>query len=71
LVPHVGRQEITGAANKQYSYTDFAVTLGKDYGNGLSVSAAAIGTDGKSSLYTVNGRKLADATLVLGVKYSF
>jgi len=32
---------------------------------------AVVGTDGKTSLYTVNGRKLADATAVVGVKYTF
>jgi uncharacterized protein (TIGR02001 family) len=71
LVPHVGHQEITGTANKDFTYNDFALTLGKDYGNGFSVSAAAIGTDGKTVLYTTNGRKTADATLVLGAKYTF
>jgi uncharacterized protein (TIGR02001 family) len=71
LVPHVGRQEISGSANKDYSYTDYSVTVGKDLGRGITASAAVIGTDGKTSLYTVNGRKVADTTLVVGVKYSF
>ncbi len=71
VVPHVGSQQIEGSANKQYSYTDYSVTLAKDLGKGLSASVAVIGTDGKTSLYTVNGRKLADATAVVGVKYTF
>ncbi len=72
VVPHVGRQEIGGAdANKQFSYTDYSVTLAKDLGNGLSVSLAAIATSANEDLYTVNGRKLAKSTAVLGVKYTF
>lgn len=72
VVPHVGRQEIAGpGTNKDYSYTDYSVTLAKDLGKGLSASVAVIGTDGKTSLYTVNSRKLADATAVVGVKYTF
>jgi uncharacterized protein (TIGR02001 family) len=71
LVPHIGHQEIAGSANKPYSYDDFSVTLGKDFGNGWSASLAGIWTDGKTSLYTVNGRKLADPTAVVGVKYTF
>lgn len=71
VVPHVGRQEIAGAANKAYSYTDYSVTLAKDLGKGLSATIAAVGTDGKASLYKVNGRQLEAATVVLGVKYTF
>jgi len=72
VVPHVGRQEIAGpGTNKDYSYTDYSVTLAKDLGKGLSATIAAVGTDGKTSLYTVNSRKLADATAVVGVKYTF
>lgn len=71
VVPHVGYQAIEGAANKQYSYTDYSVTLAKDLGKGLSATIAAVGTDGKASLYKVNGRQLEAATVVLGVKYTF
>jgi uncharacterized protein (TIGR02001 family) len=71
LVPHVGRQEITGDANKPYSYTDYSVTLGKDLGNGLSASLAAIATNADETLYTVNDRKLGKSTVVVGVKYTF
>lgn len=72
VVPHVGRQEIAGpGTNKDYSYTDYSVTLAKDLGKGLSATIAAVGTDGKASLYKVNGRQLEAATVVLGVKYTF
>lgn len=43
LVPHVGYQSVKN--NGAYSYSDYSVTLGKDLGNGLSVSAAVVGTD--------------------------
>lgn len=72
VVPHVGRQEIAGpGTNKDYSYTDYSVTLAKDLGKGLSATIAAVGTDGKASLYKVNGRQLEAATAVVGVKYTF
>ena len=71
LAPHVGHQEITGSAGKAYSYTDYSLTVGKDLGRGITASAAVIGTDGKASLYKVNGRQLEATTVVVGVKYSF
>jgi uncharacterized protein (TIGR02001 family) len=74
LVPHVGRQEVknTSTAN----YTDVALTLNKDLGDGLSASLAAISTNAKgasgdfySSPYkSFNQGKSA---FVVGVKYSF
>lgn len=71
LVPHVGRQEIAGDPNKGWSYTDYSLTLNKDLGNGLSASLAAIATNADETLYTVNDRKLAKSTAVVGVKYTF
>ena len=74
LVPHVGRQVVknTAAAN----YTDLALTLNKDLGDGLSASASAISTNGNgasggfySSPYQSFNQ--AKSTVVLGVKYSF
>lgn len=76
FVPHIGRQEIAGkenmSGNKEYSYTDYALTLSKDLGSGLSASVAYITTNGSKNVYTaVNGRKLAEDTVVVGVKYTF
>jgi uncharacterized protein (TIGR02001 family) len=71
LTPHVGRQVIKNSAN---SYTDIALTLGKDLGNGLSANIAAISTSAKhinNDAYTVNGYNTAKNALVVGVKYSF
>lgn len=70
LVPHLGRQSIRNSS--AYSYNDYALTLGKDLGNGLSASAAVIGTDAKKSLYvTPDGKFSGRSGLVVGLKYSF
>lgn len=69
LVPHVGRQVVKN--NDAYSYTDIALTLNKDLGDGLSASLSAISTNGKTASWTYNGYNQAKNTLVAGVKYSF
>lgn len=70
LTPHLGYQNI--AKTPDGTYTDYALTLGKDLGNGLSASAALIGTNAKKSFYyTPAGKATGDAGLVLGVKYTF
>ena len=72
LVPHLGRQNVEGTGNDKYSYTDYALTLGKDLGNGLAASAALIGTDAKSGAYvSPAGKDLGKATVVVGLKYTF
>ncbi len=71
LTPHVGRQKVANlpAAN----YTDYALTLAKDFGNGFVLSVAATGTNtNRGGFYTdVNGRFLGKSALVVGAKYSF
>jgi uncharacterized protein (TIGR02001 family) len=78
LTPHIGHQTVSG--NGDYSYTDYALTLGKDFGNGLSASLAVIGTDAKKDLGGVPAyfspasdgyKNLGRAGLVAGLKYSF
>ena len=72
LVPHIGYQAVKGAGNGIYSYTDTALTLGKDLGNGLSASAAIIGTNAKTGSYvSPAGKQLGKSGLVVGLKYSF
>ena len=76
LVPHAGRQNITNGKNNnhQYSYSDFALTLNKDLGDGLSASVAAIKTTADQSLYSTlssTSYNAAKNALVVGVKYSF
>lgn len=70
LVPHVGYQSVKN--NDAYSYTDYALTLGKDLGNGLSATAAVIGTDtSKDYYYTPAGKFTGKAAVVVGLKYAF
>ena len=71
LVPHIGHQSIRNGGF--YSYTDYALTVGKDFGNGFSASLAAIGTNAHRGAYVEpNGTtQLGRGTLVAGVKYTF
>ena len=71
LVPHVGRQVVKNNPN---SYTDKALTLNKDLGDGLSASVSAITTSGKGqsafASYLTSYDAAKDA-VVVGVKYAF
>ena len=72
LTPHVGRQTIPNVTTNAGNYTDYSVTLGKDFGNGLSASVAAIGTNANKPFYTdTKGKFLGKDALVVGLKYSF
>jgi uncharacterized protein (TIGR02001 family) len=86
LTPHVGRQTIPNqvangalaavADGTAANYTDYSLTLAKDFGNGWSATIAAVGTDAKDRGFyqaTSNGqnRFLGSSTAVVGVKYSF
>ncbi len=75
LTPHVGRQYFKSHSvnNSVASYTDASVTLAKDLGNGLALTAAVVGTNADKGFYSspVNGRKLGETSLVLGAKYTF
>ena len=74
LTPHIGRQTIPGQAGLG-DYTDYALTLAKDFGKGFSATGALIGTTTKKGPGTfyrdANGKDLGKSTLVVGVKYSF
>ena len=72
FVPHAGRQVVKNSPG--VSYTDIAVTLNKDLGDGLSASVAAISTSGDKTAFTAlssTGYNAAKSALVVGVKYSF
>jgi uncharacterized protein (TIGR02001 family) len=80
LVPHFGMQTIpsgVGVPNNDANYSDYALTLAKDFGKGMVVSLAAISTDARKSFYTTQAsstnpnRYLANNTVVLGLKYNF
>jgi uncharacterized protein (TIGR02001 family) len=74
LTPHLGHQSV--AHRSVASYTDYAVTLGKDMGGGFSLSAALIGTNAKKvagvPVYvSPAGKNLGRSGLVLGAKFTF
>jgi uncharacterized protein (TIGR02001 family) len=71
LTPHAGHQTIPNQAISG-DYTDYALTLGKDFGNGLTASIAAIGTNADDAFYKVGTYdNLGKSAVVLGLKYSF
>jgi uncharacterized protein (TIGR02001 family) len=72
LVPHLGRQKISGPASGVGSYTDYSLTLSKDF-KGLVPSIALVGTDADKGFYSspVGGKRLGKSALVLGLKYNF
>lgn len=71
LVPHVGRQSVRNLSVA--SYTDYALTLNKDFGQGFSASVAAVGTDASRSWYVnpATGQFMGKTALALGAKYTF
>jgi uncharacterized protein (TIGR02001 family) len=78
LTPHVGHQKIphqnfAGKFGNAADYSDYSLAIAKDLGNGLVVSAAAIGTNtDKPGFYTdLNGKNLGKSTVVVGLKYTF
>ena len=72
LVPHAGRQSIKNSPG--ISYTDVALTLNKDLGDGLTASVAAISTNGIAANFIATSASkynTAKNALVVGVKYAF
>lgn len=72
LTPHVGYQKIKGPVGDPATYTDYALTVSKDF-SGLVASLSVVGTDADKSFYAspVNGKFLGKTGVVLGVKYNF
>lgn len=73
LSPHVGYQKIKN--NSDFSYTDYAFTVSKDF-DGLEVSAAVVYADtkkpgGAPAYASPSGKNLGKAGVVLGVKFNF
>lgn len=68
VTPHIGYQKVKN--NDPFSYTDYSIALGKDFGNGLSASLALVDTD-TNNYVAPNGKNLGRAGVVVGVKYSF
>ena len=70
LTPHYGHQSVKNFSPANYN--DFSLTVGKDLGNGFSLSAAAVGTDAdKNGYITPEGKFTGKNQLVVGAKYSF
>lgn len=70
FTPHIGHQSVSN--NSSFSYTDWSLGLGKDFGNGFSASLAYVDTN--SDVYrgpAPDLKNLGKATAVLGVKYTF
>ncbi len=69
VTPHVGYQSVKNVVNG--SYTDYAVTLAKDLGNGLSATAAVVGTNANEGVYSILGKYNGKTGAVVGLKYTF
>jgi len=72
VVPHIGYQKISGPFSGPGTYTDYSLTVTKDF-SGLVLGAALVGTDADESFYVspVNGKKLGKTGVVLSLKYNF
>jgi len=75
VVPHIGHQKFTGPVGGMATYTDYAVTVSKDF-SGFVPSLALVGTDADKGFYVpganANSTKfLGKTALVLGLKYNF
>ncbi|PHM20067.1 MAG: hypothetical protein CK604_07920 [Curvibacter sp. PD_MW3] len=81
LTPHLGWQTVPNQSSatktgNAANYSDYALTLAKDMGNGVVISLAAVGTDAKegdfynSTFYGTN-RFYGKSGYVVGLKYNF
>lgn len=69
LRPHLGHLHVRNTAPSA-SYTDYAVTVSRNWMPGLIFSAAVQGTNADRAVYsTADGRFTGGAGLVLGLKY--
>jgi uncharacterized protein (TIGR02001 family) len=70
LAPHVGHQTVHH--NPAASYTDYSLTLAKDF-SGLVLSGALVGTDADKTTYAspATAKFLGKTTFVVGLKKTF
>jgi uncharacterized protein (TIGR02001 family) len=72
LVPHIGSQTVANTPNS--SYTDYSLTLNKDF-NGLVLSGAVVGTKTKNNGAYVStapdGKNLGKGAFVVSLKKNF
>ena len=78
LSPRVGRQDMaaaglsSGASAGLLGFTDYSLTLGKAFANGVALSVTALGTSAGQSLYLVPGNDFSSRIgLAAGLKYAF
>lgn len=70
LSPRLGRQDIPTPT--PFGFTDYSLTLGKSFANGLAVSVTALGTNAGQSLFLVPGNDFTSRIgLAAGLKYAF
>jgi uncharacterized protein (TIGR02001 family) len=71
VVPHVGYQRIDGTAVA--SYTDYSISVSKDFGNGFVATLTGVGTNADKGFYAnpKNGKFMGKDGALVGVKYSF
>ena len=75
VVPHVGYQKFKGPVSSAATYTDYSLTLSKDF-SGFVPSLAVVATNADKAFYVpganANSTKfLGKSALVLGLKYNF
>jgi uncharacterized protein (TIGR02001 family) len=68
VTPHIGYQKVRN--NDPFSYTDYSVTVSKEFMPGLVGSLSLVDTDTDNYL-APNGKNLGKAGVVVGVKYTF
>ncbi len=74
LTPHVGHQDIPNQTlpGASPNYSDYSLTLAKDFGNGLVATVAGIKTNADRVFYTdTKGRYLAKSIVTVGLRYTF
>lgn len=69
LVPHVGRQMVKN--NSDFSYNDYALSLTKDFGKGLSGTVSYVDVSKNLVSSFTSSKNMGPARLVAGVKYTF
>jgi uncharacterized protein (TIGR02001 family) len=73
---HVGYQSIAGTVDgvsnsSNLSYTDWKLGVTKDFGAGLSLSAAYVATNAKAQFWSYNGKNLGGATGIVSLTKTF
>jgi uncharacterized protein (TIGR02001 family) len=69
ITPHIGHQTVK--RNGSYSYTDYSVTVSKEVGAGVTLSATLVDTDTSAYISPINSKDLGKTGIVLGAKIAF